>query len=179
MLGAIVFMCGAALMGLELLAARILAPMLGNSLFVWGSVISTVMIALSIGYWLGGHIADRWGSARTLPPVIAAAGLFTVAVPMVAAAVLPSAANLGPRLGSLTASGLIFFAPSLLLAMVSPLGVRLAASGGVERIGRSAGGLYAVSTAGSIAGTIGTAFWLIPLMSIETLVIAIGFVLFA
>ncbi|MBI5231231.1 MAG: fused MFS/spermidine synthase, partial [Coriobacteriales bacterium] len=47
------------------------------------------------------------------------------------------------------------------------------------RIGRSAGGLYAVSTAGSIAGTIGTAFWLIPLMSIETLVIAIGFVLFA
>jgi hypothetical protein len=74
---------------------------------------------------------------------------------------------------------LIFFAPALLLAMVSPLGVRLAASRGVERIGRSAGGLYAVSTGGSIVGTLATSFWLIPLLSLEPLIVAIGFMLFA
>jgi len=178
-LNAIVFVCGAALMGLELVAARILAPSLGNSIFVWGSVISTVMVALSLGYWVGGHVADRWGGSRTLAPTIAAAGLLTVIAPMVAVPVLPWSADLGPRVGSLVASALIFFLPALLLAMVSPLGISLAAARGMERIGRSAGGLYATSTAGSIVGTIATSFWLIPLLSLEPLVVAIGFTLFA
>jgi spermidine synthase len=176
-LNAIVFICGACLMGLELVAARVLAPALGNSIYVWGSVISTVMVALSLGYWLGGQIADRWGAPRAFGPVIAGAGLFTVAAPLVAGATLSWAADLGPRAGSLAASALIFFVPALLLAMVSPLGVSLAAGKGLARIGRSAGNLYAVSTAGSIVGTLGTAFWLIPLLSIEPLIIGTGFVL--
>lgn len=179
MLRTIVFVCGAALMGIEFLAARMLAPTLGSSLFVWGSVISIVMIALSLGYWLGGEIADRYGSTRTLAPVIALAGLFTVVVPVLSDAVLPSLGGLGARTGSLAASAIVFFLPSLLLAMVSPLGVRLATGTKVGRIGRSAGTLYAISTAGSIAGTLATAFWLIPLLSLDGLVIGIGFVLFA
>src|SRR5512133_277319 len=68
MLRFIVFACGAALMGLELVAARVLAPYLGNSIYVWGAVISVVMIALSLGYWFGGQIADRFGAARSLSP---------------------------------------------------------------------------------------------------------------
>jgi len=179
MLNVIVFVCGAALMALELVAARVLAPALGNSIFVWGSVISIVMVALSLGYWLGGQIADRTHAPRALAPVIAGAGLLTVLAPSIAEAVLPWAADLGPRLGSLAASALIFFAPALLLAVVSPLGVRLAASRDIHRIGRSAGGLYAVSTAGSIAGTLATSFWLIPALSLEPLIVAIGFSLFA
>ena len=87
-------------------------------------------------------------------------------------------AGLGARTGSLVASGAVFFLPSLLLAMVSPLGVRLAAAERVEHLGRSAGQLYAISTAGSIVGTIATAFWLIPLLSLDGLVVAIGFTLF-
>lgn len=165
-------------MGLEFLAARMLAPTLGSSLFVWGSVISIVMVALSLGYWLGGRIADRFGSTRTLGPVITFAGLFTVIIPGLSALVLPPLAGLGARTGSLVASGVVFFVPSLLLAMVSPLGVRLAARAGVEHVGSSAGTLYAISTAGSIAGTIATAFWLIPLLSLDGLVIAIGLTLF-
>ena len=179
MLYAIVFTCGSALMGLELVATRVLAPYLGNSIFVWGSVISVVMIALSLGYWLGGEIADRLGASRMLAPVIALAGLLTALAPAIAKAVLPSAAELGPRLGSLTATAAIFFLPGLLLAIVSPLGVRIAAVSGMARIGRSAGGLYAVSTAGSIVGTLATAFWLIPALSLEPLIVGIGFVLFA
>jgi spermidine synthase len=179
MLNVIVFLCGAALMSLEIVAARVLAPALGNSIFVWGSVISTVMIALSLGYWLGGHAADRFGARRVLAPVIAGAGLLTVLAPLVSAGTLQWAAGMGPRLGSLTASALIFFAPALLLAMVSPLGISLAAGRGMEHIGRSAGGLYAVSTAGSIVGTLATAFWLIPLMSLEPLIVWTGFLLLA
>lgn len=179
MLNLIVFVCGAALMALELVAARVLAPALGNSIFVWGSVISIVMIALSLGYWAGGQLADKRDASRVLAPLIAAAGVLTVLAPLVAEAVLPRAAQLGPRLGSLVASALIFFLPALLLATVSPLSVRLAASRGFERIGRSAGGLYAISTAGSVVGTLATAFWLIPMLSLEPLVVATGFVLFA
>jgi len=179
MLNAIVFICGAALMTLELVATRVLAPALGNSIFVWGSVISIVMVALSLGYWVGGQLADRLDASRVLAPVIAASGLLTVIAPIVASALLPKVAGLGPRMGSLVAAVMIFFLPSLLLATVSPLGVRLAASRGLERIGRSAGGLYAVSTAGSIVGTLATSFWLIPLLSLEPLVVATGFVLLA
>jgi spermidine synthase len=178
-LNAIVFVCGAALMALEMVAARVLAPALGNSIFVWGSVISSVMVALSLGYWLGGHLADRFGASKTLAPVIAAGGLLTCLAPMVAGAALPWAADLGPRAGSLAASALIFFAPSLLMAMVTPLGLRLAASKGMEHIGRSAGALSSISTAGSIVGTLATSFWLIPLLSLEPLVVAIGFTLLA
>ena len=178
MLNVIVFVCGAALMALEIVAARVLAPALGNSIFVWGSVISVVMLALSLGYWIGGHLADRISASRALAPLTAGAGLLIMLAPLIAKATLPWAANLGPRLGSLTASALIFFLPALLLATVSPLGVRLSASRGLERIGRSAGELYAISTGGSIAGTLATSFWLIPLLSLEPLIVAIGFTLF-
>lgn len=166
-------------MGLEMVAARVLAPYLGNSIYVWGAVISVVMIALSIGYALGGQLADRFGAARSLPVVIAGAGVFTALAPVVAEAVLPGVADLGPRLGSLVAATAIYFVPSLLLAMVSPLGVRLAARAGMAHLGRSAGNLYAVSTAGSIAGTLATSFWLIPVLSLEPLVVWTGVALLA
>ena len=95
-------------------------------------------------------------------------------MPPLNAVVLPAVEGLGARSGSLLASAIVFFVPSLLLAMVSPLGVRLVAARGVEHIGRSAGSLYAISTAGSIAGTLLTAFWLIPLMGLDPLVIGIA-----
>ncbi|MCE5202931.1 MAG: fused MFS/spermidine synthase [Actinomycetia bacterium] len=174
MLNFIVFSCGAALMGLELLAARVLAPVMGNSIFVWGAIISSFMIALSIGYWAGGRIADTYGAPRSLGLVIGAAGLSTVLAPLVSRATLVPAAGLGPRLGSLVATTAVFFIPALLLAMVSPLGVRIAAHAGLSRIGRTAGSLYAVSTAGSIAGTLATSFWLIPMLQVEPLVVGIG-----
>ncbi|PKQ19695.1 MAG: spermine synthase [Actinobacteria bacterium HGW-Actinobacteria-6] len=176
-LNVIVFLCGASLMGLELLGARVLAPTMGNSIFVWGSVISSFMIALSIGYWLGGRIADRYGAPRTLGMVIGGAGLWTALSPLAANACLEWSAGLGPRLGPLVATTLIFFGPALLIAMVSPMGVRLAASNGLAHIGRSAGSLYAVSTAGSIVGTLATSFWLIPLLQVEPLIVGIGAIL--
>ncbi len=174
-----VFVSGACLMGLELLGARVLAPVMGNSIFVWGSVISGFMAAMSVGYWLGGAIADRHGASRSIGLVLGGAGIWTIAAPFVAEATLEWAGGFGPRAGSLVATALIFMGPALLLATVSPMGVRIAAGKGLGRIGRSAGGLYAVSTGGSIFGTLATAFWLIPVMQVEPLIIGIGMTLCA
>jgi spermidine synthase len=175
----VVFVCGGALMGLELLAARVLAPVMGNSIFVWGSIIASFMIALSLGYWLGGRIADRYGAARSLGVVIGAAGLATALCPLAARATLAWAAELGTRTGPLIATTIIFFVPALMIAMVTPMGIRLVASAGLAHIGRSAGTLSAISTAGSIVGTLGTTFWLIPLLQVEPLIVGIGALLTA
>jgi spermidine synthase len=164
-------------MGLEIVAARVLAPALGSSIYVWGSVISIVLAALALGYWLGGQAADRYDAARVLPATIAGAAVATVLAPVVALGVLPRVTGFDPRLGSLLAATFIFFVPALLLATVSPLGVRIASSRGLSHVGRSAGGLYAVSTAGSIFGTLLTAFWLIPVLSLEPLIVWIGLLL--
>jgi spermidine synthase len=175
----VVFSCGACLMGLELLGARVLAPVMGNSIFVWGSVISSFMAAMSAGYWLGGAASDRFGASRSLGVVIGSAGIWTALSPLIADATLEWAGTLGPRVGSLVATTLIFTGPAFLLAMVSPMGVKLASAKGLGRIGRSAGGLYAISTAGSIFGTLATSFWLIPIFQVEPLTIGIGIALVA
>lgn len=178
LLRAHVFVCGAALMALEFLGARVFAPQLGNSIFVWGALISGFMFAMSLGYWLGGLLSMRHAHLRAIGLASAAAGALTVVIPPLASAVLPWASGLGPRLGPLAAAMLVFFAPTLLLSFVSPIAVRIG-SKRAESVGRTAGSLYALSTAGSIAGSIGTAFWLIPLAPVDTLVIGTGLLLAA
>ena len=177
LLRVLVFVCGACLMGLEMLGSRVLAPTLGNSIFVWGSLISSFMIALSAGYWLGGFMADSWGSLQSLGLVVTVSGITVIITPSFAQAVLNWSSSLGARVGPLVASVLIFFVPALLLGMVSPFAIRIAFAGGVEGVGRTAGGLYALSTAGSILGTLLTAFWLIPLFGVVHLITATGVLL--
>lgn len=175
MAGVTAFVAGAVLMALELLGSRILAPHLGNSIFVWGSLIGVVLAALSLGYALGGVAADRLPDRGVLAAVLVAAGawvwwLSAKAGPWTAAI---AARDLGPRLGPLAAAGALFFPPGVLLGAVSPWLVRLEAPA-PGRVGRVAGRLYALSTAGSIAGTLATAFWLIPLWPVESVLRALA-----
>lgn len=175
MAGVTAFVAGAVLMALELLGSRILAPHLGNSIFVWGSLIGVVLAALSLGYALGGIAADRLPDRGVLAAVLVAAGgwvwwLSAAAGDWTAAI---AARDLGPRLGPLAAAGALFFVPGILLGAVSPWLVRLEAPA-TRRVGRVAGRLYALSTAGSIAGTLATAFWLIPLWPVETVLRALS-----
>ena len=177
LLRVLVFVCGACIMGLEMLGSRVLAPTLGNSIFVWGSLISSFMIALAAGYWLGGLVADSWGSLQSLGLVVTVSGVTVIVTPSFAQAVLDWASTLGPRVGPLAASVLIFFAPALLLGMVSPFAIRIAFTSAPAGVGRTAGGLYALSTAGSILGTLLTAFWLIPLVGVVSLITGTGVLL--
>ena len=156
------FLTGAALMGLEMVGSRVLAPAFGSSIFVWGSLIGVVLTALSLGYYAGGYLSDRYPRFSPLSALIALSGAWIALTPSMAKAVLPLlTSSLSGELGPLAASSGLFFVPSALLAMVSPWCMRLLIRS-VEGAGHSAGLLYAVSNAGSIVGTFATTFILIP-----------------
>ena len=155
---------GAVLMGLEIVGSRILAPYFGNSVFVWGSLISLFLIALSVGYYFGGRVADRRPSRALLNGIViaVAASMFVVAA-IGGAGVRrhPRGATSARSRGPFSPSAILFLLPSIGMGMVSPFAVRLATHT-VASVGKTAGTLYALSTLGSIAGTMLTTFVLIP-----------------
>lgn len=167
---------GAILMALEILGSRVLAPRFGSSVFVWGALITTFLLALALGYWLGGRLADERPEEATLSIVLSVA----------AALVLPSVVWARPLLEALDRSGLetrwaalaaslvLFLPPSLAMGMVSPLAVRVAVRE-LATVGSVAGGYAALSTAGSIAGTLATAFFLIPAFPVPSLLLGLSF----
>ena len=166
-----VFICGAALMILEIAGSRILAPYFGNSLFVWGSLIGVVLGALSLGYFLGGRLADKNPTFPALSKIIAGAGIMTAFIPFTASIALTSnfVITFGMKYGPLVATIILFSIPSVLLGMVSPYAIRLAVKN-LKNVGNTAGDLYAVSTLGSIIGAFLTAFFLIPALGVKTIV---------
>ncbi|MBD0318347.1 MAG: fused MFS/spermidine synthase, partial [Thermoleophilia bacterium] len=165
-----VFLSGAVLLSVEIAASRVLAPFFGNSLFVWGALIGVVLAGLAVGYWTGGVVADRVPAPALLSLVIALGGLAVFAVPLLDGRVLAAVVEWdpGPRLNPLLASVALFALPSVVLAAVTPVAVRLRTRS-LARAGRTAGRLFSVSTAGSIAGTFATAFFLIPELGTEQL----------
>jgi spermidine synthase len=160
---AAVFVSGAVVLGMEIAASRVVAPFFGNSLFVWGSLIGVVLAGLSIGYWAGGWLADRWPTPSLLAAVMGLGAFFVLAIPVLDEPVLEAIVEWdpGPRLNPLLSSIALFGPASVVLAGVAPIAVRLWARS-LATLGQTAGRLFAISTAGSIAGTFATAFWLIP-----------------
>jgi spermidine synthase len=164
----------------EIAASRVLAPFFGNSLFVWGALIGVVLAGLSVGYWAGGMLADRLPASRLLLAVMGLGALTVLAVPLLDEPVLEAVVGWdpGPRLNPLVAALILFGPPSVLLAAVTPIAVRLRARS-LTHLGRTAGRLFSVSTAGSIVGTFATAFFLIPEFGTDQLLGIAAAVLFA
>ena len=162
-IAAAVFVAGGVLLGMELVASRVLAPFFGSSIFVWGALIGVVLAGLSAGYWVGGILADRIPRPSLLLAVLALGAGTILLIPVVDQTVLEAIVewDAGPRLNPLLATIALFGIPSVVLATASPIAVRLRARS-VDTVGATAGRLYALSTAGSIAGTLLTAFLLIP-----------------
>jgi spermidine synthase len=166
-LGVLVFVVGMASLGAEIAGVRLLAPYFGASTVVWANTIGVVLVALSIGYWLGGKVADKRPRLEPLCWVaLTAAGLLAV-VPFVARPLLNvgvdalDAVSAGAFIGSLLAVLVLIAVPVLLLGMAAPWALRLALDG-VADAGTVAGRLYALSTAGSLVGTLLAALVLIP-----------------
>jgi len=155
------FFTGAAVMVIELMGTRVVAPTYGAGLFVWASLITVALTCLSIGYWLGGVVADRRPVLGTVYLLVLISGLTLLPVPFLAPVVLRMGSYFGFRFGPLFSAYVLFSVPLVLLGMVSPCAVRIAAME-LKILGRTAGKLYAVSTLGSFAGTILTGFVLIP-----------------
>ncbi len=166
---AVVFVVGAASLGAEIAAARLLAPFFGASTIIWANTIATVLVALSAGYWLGGRLADRDPTMRGLCRIVLAAGVLLAIVPFVANPLLRLAVkaldtiSAGAFIGSLLAVLALVAVPVLLLGTVAPYAIRLSVAS-VQESGRVSGRLYAISTVGSLVGVFLAALALIPLI---------------
>ncbi|HMI85678.1 MAG TPA: fused MFS/spermidine synthase [Polyangiaceae bacterium] len=155
---------------IEILGTRVIGPVFGVSLFVWSALLAVTLTSLAIGYYSGGVLADRRPEPRLLGAVVLASGVLLGLAPFFGPFMLRAAEGLGPRAGALMAATI--FAPCLVvLGMVGPIAVRLSTTD-VGAAGHRVGSVYAVSTAGSLAGTVLTGFVLIP--SYETDQILIG-----
>jgi spermidine synthase len=155
----VAFLAGWAIMQIEILGGRVLAPYFGYSIYQWGALIGVVMAALAAGYALGGALGDRPIAGRFLKAALAASGVYIALIPLLADALLPLFRSLGAAWGAVVASVALLGVPSLLLATTSPIVIRMTAS---DKIAGTAGRVYALSTVGSIAGTFFTAFLVIP-----------------
>lgn len=175
MLLLVAFLSGAILMALELIGFRVVGPEFGGAIFVWGSLIGVFLAALSIGYYLGGRAADRWPRAGMLSAALIAAGVWIALLPrwdqVVCIAVADS--SLDVRYASLVAALVLFLVPGALMGLTSPFVIRLTASR-VDQIGRTAGHVFAVSTVGSIVGTLGAAFYLMNWLRTSQTLLLLG-----
>ncbi|MGI8884102.1 MAG: fused MFS/spermidine synthase, partial [Pyrinomonadaceae bacterium] len=149
-----VFVCGALVMIYEIIGSRILSPYIGTSTYVWTSLIGVILAALSLGYWLGGKIADKKPDIKILGLVIFLAGglvSVTILIQDLVLAII-STTKVGLEIKSVAAAVLLFAPASVLLGFVTPYAVKLKMSSLADS-GKTVGRLYALSTVGSIAGT--------------------------
>jgi spermidine synthase len=171
-LAVVVFTGGAGTLATEIAASRLLAPYFGSSTIVWANIIGLILVYLSVGYWLGGKLADRRPDPRLLGVIVLVAALAIVVTPFVARPILDlavdglDAAAVGAVVGSFFAALALFAVPVTLLGTVSPFAIRLAIDD-VGEAGTVAGRLYALSTVGSILGTFLSAIVTIPLVGTQ------------
>jgi spermidine synthase len=163
----LVFVSGMTSMAVEMCASRLLAPYFGTSLFIWANLIGLVLIYLSVGYFLGGKIADRYPTPRVLCACTSIAAIGIALIPFTSSGILAwsitglTEASVSVFYSSLLAVILLFAVPVTLLGLVSPFAIRIRTQG-VKSAGRNSGSIYALSTLGSILGTFLPVFVFIP-----------------
>jgi spermidine synthase len=168
----LVFVVGSASLGAEIAAARLMAPFFGASTIVWANTIGVVLVALAAGYWLGGRLADRHPHLRGLCLLVMAAALLLAVVPFAAKPFLDVSVDAldeisaGAFVGSLLGVLVLIAVPVVLMGGCSPYAIRLAVPD-VEHAGAVAGRVYAISTAGSLVGTMVSALVLIPFVGTQ------------
>lgn len=166
------FVSGFSVMAVQMLGGRILAPWFGGSIYIWGSIITTFLVALAIGYLAGGKLSLHRPSIRKYGVLFVCAGLSLLPLIYFGDSLIALAFDIteDPRYASLLASFLLFFVPAGLLGMISPYSIRMMVTSEVTS-GFSAGLLYFVSTLGSALGTIGTAFYFVMLFEINDIML--------
>ena len=174
-LAVLVFVAGMASMSLEFAASRILIPVFGSSIYTWGSLIGVILTGLSLGYHIGGKLADKNPNFLKLCLVIFSAGLYIIFIPFIAPTLTTSFIQFvsDSQYASLFAVFTLLIAPTFLLGIVSPYAIKLATRRLAE-LGNVSGNLYSLSTIGSIVGTFLTVFVLIPTFEINYIIFGLG-----
>jgi len=169
-----VFISGACAMMVEIGGGRIIAPYLGTTIYTWAAVIGLVLAALSAGYYLGGVLAERYNDRKHLGNVFFLAAFCTVLIPIIAYIIVPLTTLL-PLAWASIMSAMILVPASVFFGMVSPYAIKLVSRN--RELGKTSGQVFALSTVGSIVGTLGTGFILIPNMSINLIFVGAGVVM--
>lgn len=174
------FTTGGVVMALEILGSRLLAPVFGTSLFVWGALIGVVLAAMSTGYATGGWLADRRSPGFVLTLLLLGSGMWTLMLAGVGQPIVFTVSQWidDPRWGPCFAASVLLAVPAFCLSGVLPTLLRLAIAD-IGHLGRHTGGMIAVSTIGSLIGTWGTSFFLLTWLGSLTLVAVLGVVLVA
>src|SRR5436190_5518393 len=171
----VAFVTGAIVMSFEMLGSRYLNPYFGSGIYTWASLISIVLAALCAGYFIGGYAADRFPSPAILGATVLVGSAYILVLPAFSQQLLEAvlAATDDVRSGSLAAAFAILFFPVTFLGMYSPFGIRLLLQS-AHRSGRVSGTIYVISTLGSIIGTLGTTFLLIPAIGTRAITFTLG-----
>ena len=169
------FVAGACAMIVEVGGGRIIAPYLGTTIYTWAAVIGLVLAALSAGYYLGGIYAERYNDQKHLGRVFFQAAICTVLIPFLAKIIVP-VSTLFPLAFASIMSALVLVPASVFYGMVSPYTIKLVSRD--KESGKMSGQVFALSTLGSIIGTLGTGFILIPNISITLIFVGAGAVMF-
>jgi spermidine synthase len=178
----LVFVVGSSTLGAEIAAARLMAPFFGDSTIVWANTIAIVLVALSVGYWFGGRLADRHPHLRGLCLLVLGAAVLLGLVPLAAHPLLSLSVSafdtisIGVFAGSLLGVLALVAVPVLMLGAVSPWAIRLKLRT-VEDSGEVAGRMYAISTVGSLVGTFLSALLLIPAIGTQRTFLAFALAL--
>jgi spermidine synthase len=172
---AVAFVVGAIVMSFEMLGSRYLNPYFGSGIYTWASLISTVLAALTVGYFLGGWLADRRPSAPVLGITVLIGSVYILCLPLFAQPMLEIVLERidDIKAGSLVSSLAILFFPVMFLGMYSPFAIRLLLTS-ANHSGMVSGTVYGISTAGSIVGTLGTTFYLIPSIGSRAITLSLG-----
>ena len=173
------FVLGFVLMGFEMLGSRYLNPWFGSGINTWAALISVTLFALTVGYFIGGRMVDRWPTTTLVGWLVFLAALTMVLIVVPVGGfdgkmieweylgetllVMVGEAIQDERLGVTVAAMVLIFAPICLIACYSPFAVRLLLIS-TDSSGRQVGTVYGISTFGNILGTLFTTFWLVPSM---------------
>lgn len=174
-----VFICGSICMVLELLAARILSPYVGSSNIIWTSIIGIILASMSLGYYLGGKIADKSPQYNMISFLIIIAAIYISFIPIFEVKFVEKMSSFMQNnliVVSIISALVLFFIPSFIMAMVSPYAIRLKETE-IKNIGKLSGKLSSLSTIGSIVGTFLSGFYLIPNFGTKNIILGITILL--
>src|SRR3989344_7026318 len=175
----VVFLTGACVLIIEIVATRILSPYYGNTMFTVSSVIGIVLAALSVGYYFGGKYADKYPREKVFYSIILISGLSVILLHLLTLFLLPSLGyGLSIVSGPIISAIILFFTPSLLLGTLSPFAIKLQKQYFPEKgIGSITGEIFFWSTLGSIFGSLLAGFVLIPQFGISQIILAVAIIL--
>jgi spermidine synthase len=172
----VVFIASFCTLVIELVAGRIMAPYVGVSLYTWTSIIGVVLAGISIGAYVGGLIADRFPRPSTLGWLLFFSGLGAFSISPLTNLIGGAQFQTSLMSRILLITTIVFFVPSCLLGMISPVVVKLTLNN-LQKTGNVVGKIYAFSTLGSILGTFATGFYLISWMGTRYILLTMGIIL--